>query len=74
MKKKEQRQFFEKNFNLNLHAMNSSEIQDSLHEARRFSELPQSIQIARINGMARRDEITEAERLRRIFSIRARFE
>ena len=54
--------------------MNSSEIQDSLHEARRFDELPESIQIARINGMARRNEITEAERLRRIFAVRAKFE
>lgn len=47
--------------------------QQSLEKARRLSDQPEYVQIAEVNRRHMLGEISEAERLRRIFAIRAEF-
>ena len=52
----------------------AQKIADSLHEARRFDELPESLQIARVNGQIMKWQLSQADGQRKIFQILARFD
>ncbi len=51
----------------------AEQIADSLYQARRFDDLPQSIQLVRVNWQVMRWELSNADGMRKIVQIRARF-